>query len=135
MFSGPPPGYNPRNAIFKLPPREQSSAQGAKLMSGGSHFVPKPAGARPWDWEKQDNYFKFRNVNIKRELPYFRISEPPLNLIIGMGSNQSFISPEAVSNYCFNYLLNYDPFEVTNRNDYFFKLPCFSEFKDPKNIK
>lgn len=73
-------------------------------------------------------------------MPYIKISDPPLNLLIDTGANQSFISPTAVQRYYSEYPLNYDPFEVTNvhattRNDYSITIPAFRELNDPNEIK
>lgn len=80
------------------------------------------------------------NLQTQRQLPYIHISNPPLNLLIDTGANQSFISPSAVEKYYSHIRLNYDPFEVTNvhattRNSHSITLPCFQEFNNNDNIK
>lgn len=79
-------------------------------------------------------------MQTQRQLPYIQILNPPIKLLIDTGANQSFISPECVEKYFYNFPLDYDPFEVTNvhatsRNNYSITIPCFSEFKSQDNIK
>ncbi|KAA5588229.1 hypothetical protein F3H15_36775, partial [Pseudomonas aeruginosa] len=80
------------------------------------------------------------NLQTQRHLPYLKIKNPPLNILIDTGANQSFISPKAVEKYYSNIPLKYDPFEVTNvhatsRNDFSITIPAFSEFNDAGPIK
>ncbi|XP_069354459.1 uncharacterized protein [Maniola hyperantus] len=70
MFRAPPPNYNPKSNVFKLPNRHQSSNNSnfPRPMSGVSHFTPRHLPPSGHDWRKfgnppPTNYMKSRDVN------------------------------------------------------------------------
>lgn len=72
MFSAPPPNYNPRSNVFKLPPRNNNFS---RPMSGVSHYTPRVLPPTAHDWSKQgnppqSNYFKTRDVNVNECTTY-----------------------------------------------------------------
>lgn len=80
------------------------------------------------------------NIQSKGQLPYLKINDPPLKLLIDTGANQSFISPEALYKWYPNHPLQYDPFIVTNihattTNNFSVTIPYFPEMNDQTSIK
>lgn len=79
MFSAPPPNYNPRSNVFRLPPRNNPSQNSMpKPMSGIQNFNPRPlphTSMTGHDWRKfgnppPTNYLKSREMNMNECLPY-----------------------------------------------------------------
>lgn len=66
MFAAPPPNYNPRSNIFRLPPRN-NPPQGPQPMSGVQRFIPRQL---PLNNNSQSNYFKPREMNINECATY-----------------------------------------------------------------
>lgn len=78
MFSAPPPNYNPRSNVFRLPPRN-NVPQGPQPMSGVQRFTPKPLPPTNapvfHDWRQAgnppaSNYFRTREMNMNECAAY-----------------------------------------------------------------
>lgn len=75
MFAAPPPNYNPRSNVFRLPPRNNNPTNGQtpQPMSGVQRFNPRPLPPTNalvgHDWNRfnnqpPNNYFKPREMNV-----------------------------------------------------------------------
>lgn len=77
VFGAPPPNYNPRSNVFRLPPRNNQS-QDPQPMSGIQRYTPKllpHTSMSGHDWSKSGNppptnYFKTREMNINQCAAY-----------------------------------------------------------------
>lgn len=93
MFAAPPPNYNPRSNVFRLPPRNvPPQTQGPQPMSGIQRFTPKPLPPTKMltghDWNKHgnpppSNYFKSREMHMNEcaahNDSYYNYYEPEYN--------------------------------------------------------
>ena len=79
MFSAPPPNYNPRSNVFRLPPRNNLPQNSMpRPMSGVQSFTPRPLPhtlMTGHDWRKSGNppptnYLKAREMNMNECLSY-----------------------------------------------------------------
>lgn len=81
MFGAPPPNYNPRSHVFRLPPRNNPPQfqTGPQPMSGVQRFTPRTLPHTQMltghDWSKSgnpppSNYFKSREMNMNECMPY-----------------------------------------------------------------
>lgn len=72
-------------------------------------------------------------------MPYIKINNPPLKLLIDTGSTKSFINPEIASNYYRDNIFH-EPFTVStifqsSSHEYCAEIPIFPEFNRQDNLK
>ena len=118
MFSAPPPNYNPRSNVFRLPPRNNQmygQTDRSQPMSGIQRFTPKILPNTNMltghDWNRSgnpppSNYFKTREMNTNICMPYddsyyddyTYYSEPESNYYIDNVHYTNEISPDYACN-------------------------------------
>lgn len=123
MFAAPPPNYNPRSNVFRMPPRNNAP----QPMSGVQHFTPKVLPQTRMltghDWSKfgnppPTNYFKTRDVNMNECATYdyddsgYSYQEPEYNYYY---DNEHYSSGFAPGFACEpNYYVTTDNDQVTD---------------------
>lgn len=75
----------------------------------------------------------------RKDLPYIKIANPPLKLLIDTGATKSFLNPEIAENYFQEFIKN-EPFTIssifqTTTRDLCADIPAFSELNTNKTIK
>lgn len=95
-------------------------------------YAPIYPNAKTSENDQDFSTFSLDELNKLKTLPYIKIKNPELNLLIDTGSNISMISPEIASKYFPNSIYNINvkiktATGCTNVNQAI-KIPCFPEF-------
>lgn len=98
-------------------------------------FRPKFSG----NHTSRANHIEIHSIYDRKDLPYIKISNPPIKLLIDTGATKSFLNPEIAEKY-FHDCIKHEPFTIssifqTTSRDLCAEIPAFQEFNSNKKIK